>query len=87
MSHTSIELIGVMAGCLGLVAWLPQLHTVYVKRLHAGIDIRTLGIILTALIIWCVYGVLREAWAVCLSNICSGAVVSSIIHKVIRLRK
>ena len=87
MSHLYIEMIGLLAGCLGLVAWIPQLHTVYVKKLHEGVDVRTLFIILVALMIWCVYGLFREAWAVCLSNMCSGSVVVAIIHRVLKLRK
>ncbi len=82
-----IELIGLIAGCLGLIAWIPQLHTVWFKRLHEGVSLKTLFIILIALSLWFVYGFFREAWAVCCSNFCSGIAVSLIIYRVVKLRK
>lgn len=81
-----IEYIGLLAGAMGLIAWIPQLQTVWHKRLHQGIDLRTLSIILCALCTWCVYGYLKQAWALCLSNLISGTLVTSIIYRVIRLR-
>lgn len=87
MTQAYIEMLGLFAGGIGLIAWVPQLHTVYVKKLHEGVDLRTLFIILVALCIWCVYGYLLNAWAVCLSNMCSGTVVVAIIYKVMKLRR
>tara|TARA_B100000212_G_C27099658_1_gene415819 strand:- start:153 stop:413 length:261 start_codon:yes stop_codon:yes gene_type:complete len=82
-----IEMLGFTAGTIGLFAWLPQLSTVWRKKLHEGVDLRTLSIILAALSIWCIYGFLKEAWAVCASNFCSGSIVILIIYKVKLLRK
>ncbi|NDG52771.1 MAG: hypothetical protein EBY39_07085 [Flavobacteriia bacterium] len=82
-----IETIGFIAGFIGLFAWVPQLTTTWRHNLHEGIDLRTLYIISLALSIWCVYGFLKEAWAVCFSNLSSGFIVSLIIYKVKKLRK
>lgn len=87
MTQHTIEMIGLLAGAIGLFAWVPQLQTVYFKKLHEGVDIRTLCIIFVALGTWFVYGVLREAWAVCISNMCSGVIVLLIIRQVRKLRK
>lgn len=86
MPQHMIECIGLFAGSIGLIAWIPQLQTVWKHRLHEGVDLRTLTIILTALATWSVYGVLREAWAVMISNLCSGCMVSMIIMRVRALR-
>ena len=86
MQQHTIEAIGLFAGSIGLIAWIPQLQTVWKHRLHEGVDLRTLTIILTALATWSVYGVLREAWAVMISNLCSGTLVACIILRVRALR-
>lgn len=86
MPQHMIECIGLFAGSIGLIAWIPQLQTVWKHRLHEGVDLRTLTIILTALATWSVYGVLREAWAVMISNLCSGCMVTMIIMRVRALR-
>ena len=82
-----IETIGLLAGFLALIAWIPQFQTVWFRRLHQGLDLRTLGIILTALLIWCVYGYLKQAWAICISNAISGSMIISIMLRVRHLRR
>lgn len=82
-----IETIGLLAGFLALIAWIPQFQTVWFKRLHLGLDLRTLGIILSALLIWCVYGYLKQAWAICISNAISGFMIISIMLRVRHLRR
>ena len=86
MTQPMIESIGLVAGATGLIAWVPQLQTVWIKREHRGVNRGTLIIIFTALCMWCVYGVLREAWAVCASNACSGMLVATIFARVTWLR-
>ena len=82
-----VELIGYLAGLLGLIAWMPQFQTVWFKRLHHGLDLRTCWIVTAALITWCVYGYHKQAWAVCFSNLASGVMIMSIIFRVKQLRR
>lgn len=82
-----LEFIGFIAGFIGLFAWIPQLTTTWKHKLHEGVDLRTLFIIFVALSIWFIYGFLKEAWAVCFSNLSSGLIVLLIIYKVRELRK
>lgn len=86
MDNLSIEILGLIAGCIGLFSWIPQLRTTWKYKLHEGIDLRTLSIMFTALSMWCVYGVLKQAWAVSLSNLFSGLIILLIIYKVKKLR-
>ena len=86
MDNLWIECIGLTAGTLGLCSWIPQLQTVWVRREHRGLDMRMLLMILAALILWGVYGTLRDAWAVVISNCCSGTLVMCIILRVRALR-
>lgn len=86
MNNLFIEIIGIFAGAIGLLAWIPQFTTVWKKKLHEGVDTRTLLIILFALFIWFAYGIMKESWAICFSNFFSGIMVSLIIFKVKKLR-
>lgn len=83
----AIEIIGLLAGSLALIAWIPQHQTVWKHQKHQGVNLTTLRIIFTALIIWFIYGMLKQAWAVCISNLVSGTLVCSIMCRVQWLRR
>jgi len=87
MTNLTIESVGLVAGTMGLIAWIPQLQTVWIQREHRGVNRGTLMIIFTALCTWCVYGIMKQAWAVCASNLCSGMLVAMILARVTWLRK
>ena len=36
VSSDFIEVIGLIAGLLGIIAWLPQLQKVWIQKLHEG---------------------------------------------------
>ena len=44
-----IEGIGIVAGALGLCAWIPQTLDVWVKKKNDGVSLATLSLIITAL--------------------------------------
>ena len=82
-----IEAIGAMAGLLGVIAWLPQLHRVMVQRLHEGISMPTLLTICIALILWIIYGFLINSLAIIGSNIAAGTCVALVALRVTQLRR
>ena len=82
-----IESIGLTAGAIGLISWIPQLFTVWRDREHRGINLNTLYLISVALMLWMVYGVTREAIAVMVSNTCSLTAIMGIIIRVKWLRR
>ena len=51
-----VELLGIIAGTLGVIAWVPQLNQVWKQKKHEGISLSTLYLISTALLLWLVYG-------------------------------
>ena len=55
VSSEFIEGIGLIAGLLGVIAWIPQLQKVWIQKLHEGISIPTILIICIALVLWTVY--------------------------------
>ena len=56
MPSIFIESIGIIAGTLGVLAWIPQIKEVWIKKKHEGISLPTLHSICTALLLWLIYG-------------------------------
>ena len=81
------EWVGLAAGLLGIIAWLPQIQKVWFHKRHDGISLPTLSIILIALSLWLVYGVLIDSFAVIISNILAILFISVVVVGVIRLRR
>lgn len=82
-----IESIGLLAGIIGLTSWIPQLYTVLYTKKHSGINLWTLYMISMALMLWFVYGYMRHAPAVMISNGCSLTAITCIIARVKWLRR
>ena len=89
VSSEFIEGIGLIAGLLGVIAWIPQLQKVWIQKLHEGISIPTILIICIALVLWTVYGILVDSFAIIDDLIATGGTaecVSKILdanHKII----
>ena len=81
------EWVGLAAGLLGIIAWLPQIQKVWFDKRHDGISLPTLSIILIALSLWLVYGVLIDSFAVIISNILAILFIGVVVVGVIRLRR
>ena len=86
MAALWIELIGLFAGILGVIAWIPQIKEVWVLKRHEGISIPTFCLVATALVVWLIYGILVESLSIILANLAALSCISSIIIGVLRLR-
>tara|TARA_A100001037_G_scaffold117326_1_gene106818 strand:- start:483 stop:758 length:276 start_codon:yes stop_codon:yes gene_type:complete len=82
-----IESIGIIAGTLGVIAWLPQLREVWIEGLHEGISLPTFWLVSTALALWLIYGILIRSISIIVANVAALACILSLIIGVIRLRK
>ena len=56
MAALWVELIGLFAGVLGVIAWIPQIKEVWILERHEGISVPTFGLVATALVAWLIYG-------------------------------
>ena len=65
----TIEAIGLLAGFLGILAWIPQIYKIWIQKRADGISLSTFSIITTALILWLVYGVTINSLSLIISNI------------------
>ena len=82
-----IESIGIIAGTLGVMAWLPQLREVWIEGLHEGISLPTFWLVSTALVLWLIYGILIQSISIIVANVAALACILSLIIGVNRLRR
>ena len=82
-----IESIGIIAGTLGVMAWIPQLREVWIEGLHEGISLPTFWLVSTALILWLIYGILIGSISIVIANLAALACILSLIVGVVRLRR
>lgn len=68
MGNWGIEFIGIFAGFLGILAWLPQLKKIWIKKSAEGISLFAFGLIFIALLLWFVYGFLIGSPSLMISN-------------------
>ena len=75
-----IESIGIIAGILGIVAWLPQIHRIWIQKRADGISVPTFIVIAFALVLWLIYGVLVNSIALIISNIMTLVVIITVLN-------
>ena len=81
-----VESIGVFAGILGVIAWIPQIKEVWILKRHEGISLPTFYLVSSALTLWLVYGFFIGSISVILANIAALSCIVSIIIGVKKLR-
>ena len=84
MAEPWIEAIGLVAGVLGIVAWVPQIREVWVHKRHEGISLPTFLVVTVALSLWLIYGVLVESIAMIFSNVFTLGVILAVVIGVVR---
>jgi|TARA_B000000557_G_C20542660_1_gene345505 MtN3 and saliva related transmembrane protein len=82
-----LEIIGLSAGVIGVVAWGPQIRQVWIHKRHDGISIPTFGIVALSLSLWLIYGIAIESTSMIIANILTLSVILIIIIGVLRCRK
>jgi MtN3 and saliva related transmembrane protein len=63
-----VEAIGLLAGFLGLVAWVPQIQRIWIQKRADGISLPTFSIIAAAIALWLIYGILVDSLSLIISN-------------------
>jgi len=87
MAEPWIEAIGLVAGVLGIVAWVPQIREVWVHKRHEGISLPTFLVVTVALSLWLIYGILVESIAMIFSNVFTLGVILAVVIGGVRLRR
>lgn len=87
MAAMWIEAIGLIAGVIGIFAWIPQIIEVWVHKKHEGLSLTSFSVVSLALLLWLIYGVLVESIAMIVANIMTLSVIAAIILGAWRARK
>jgi len=86
MAEFWIESIGLVAGFIGIVAWIPQIRRVWVDEKEEGISLPTFIAVTASLSLWLVYGIIVNSIAMIISNILTLAFIIAITLAVYRIR-
>jgi len=81
-----IEVIGLLAGLLGVSGWYPQVRRVWFEKKADGISVPTFIIIAVSLVLWLTYGVLKNSIAIITANIFALIMITSIAIGAYRLQ-
>ena len=82
----NVELVGLIAGFLGVIAWIPQIKEVWVEKSHEGISLPTFFLVASALILWLVYGLMVTSFSIIIANIAALICILLVIFGVLRIR-
>ena len=82
-----IELLGLLAGVIGIVAWIPQIIQVWVHKRHDGLSLTTFAVVAIALSLWLIYGILVDSLAMVAANIMTLTVIAIVFFGVLKLRR
>ena len=86
MAEFWIESIGLVAGFIGIVAWIPQIRRVWIDEKEEGISLPTFIAVTASLSLWLVYGIIVNSIAMIVSNILTLAFIIAITLGVYRIR-
>jgi MtN3 and saliva related transmembrane protein len=87
MAAMWIEAIGLIAGVIGIFAWIPQIIEVWVNKRHEGLSLTSFSVVSIALLLWLIYGILVDSIAMIVANIMTLSVIGAIILGAWRARK
>ena len=87
MATMMIEALGLLAGVIGIIAWIPQIIQVWVHKRHDGLSLTTFAVVSLALALWLVYGILVDSFAMVVANIMTLSVIGAVFIGVMRVRR
>jgi uncharacterized protein with PQ loop repeat len=82
-----LETIGFAAGVLGIIAWIPQVKTIWIEKKHEGVSLPTFAVVALALSLWMTYGIIDGSPAIIYSNAAALMMILSVFIGVVRLRR
>ncbi len=83
----TLEQIGFLAGVLGIIAWIPQVRTVWIEKRHDGVSLPTFAVVALALTLWMIYGIMLPSAAIIFSNAAALCMILAVIIGVTKLRR
>jgi len=69
MDSTTIEILGLIAGAITSIGYLPQIYKGYKTKKLNDVSYYMPGILALGMILWLIYGIILNAIAVIIANI------------------
>ncbi|NNC70353.1 MAG: SemiSWEET transporter [Flavobacteriaceae bacterium] len=82
----NVEIIGVLAAIFTTIAYAPQAYKIFKEKSAKEVSLSMYMILLTGLILWLIYGILIDSFAIKLANTVTIALAVSIIYFKIRYK-
>ncbi len=87
MNPIYIEIVGLLAGFLTMVGFIPQLYKIWKHGSSDGVSIQMYFVLLLGVSLWLIYGFLILSLSIIISNMIAGVIQISIIAIILRNRK
>ena len=79
MQADGIEALGLVAGAIGALAYLPQAVKIIRDRSAHDVSALTYTMVLAGNVLWLVYGCWRDAISIVLWNFVAGAIAATVL--------
>ena len=73
-----VEIIGLIAGVIGVLGWYPQVKRIWVDKKADGISVPSFTAIAISLFLWLAYGIIKKSIAIVVANILALTVIIAI---------
>lgn len=78
------DTIGVAAGVLGTICWLPQLYKTLKTRETGDLSLSSNLMLFTTILLWLSYGIALSAWPLIVSNLVAAVIIGTILMMKLR---
>ena len=81
-----VEIIGLIAGVIGVLGWYPQVKRIWIDKKADGVSVPSFAAIAISLFLWLAYGLIKNSIAIVVSNILALTVIIAIAVGAYRLQ-
>ena len=64
-----VEIIGLIAGVIGVLGWYPQVKRIWIDKKADGVSVPSFAAIAISLLLWLTYGIIKNSIAIVIANI------------------
>ena len=84
--QVSIEIIGLIAGVIGVLGWYPQVKRIWIDKKADGVSVPSFTAIAISLLLWLTYGIIKNSIAIVIANILALIVIIAIAFGAYRIQ-
>tara|TARA_B100001142_G_scaffold325630_1_gene379585 strand:- start:653 stop:916 length:264 start_codon:yes stop_codon:yes gene_type:complete len=81
-----VEIIGLIAGVIGVLGWYPQVKRIWIDKKADGVSVPSFAAIAISLLLWLTYGIIKNSIAIVIANILALIVIIAIAFGAYRLQ-